>query len=86
MILGADVIYEAPLVPLVANLLAKLLAPRRSGVDRQPVPRGRRGVSDGSSAAWALMPSRAGERPDRRRPLDPGNDLPRHASRSKDDG
>jgi len=27
LILGADVIYEAPLVPLVANLLRKLLAP-----------------------------------------------------------
>jgi predicted nicotinamide N-methyase len=27
LILGADVIYEAPLVPLVANLVGKLLAP-----------------------------------------------------------
>jgi predicted nicotinamide N-methyase len=36
LILGADVIYEAPLVPLVANLLAKLLAPGGLGLIATP--------------------------------------------------
>ena len=36
VILGADVIYEAPLVPLVANLLAKLLAPGGLGLIASP--------------------------------------------------
>ena len=35
-ILGADVIYERPLVPLVANLLAKLLAPSGVGLIATP--------------------------------------------------
>ncbi len=35
-ILGADVIYERPLVPLVANLLAKLLAPDGVGLIATP--------------------------------------------------
>jgi predicted nicotinamide N-methyase len=36
VILGADVIYERPLVPLVANLLAKLLAPGGLGLIATP--------------------------------------------------
>ncbi len=36
VILGADVIYERPLVPLVANLLAKLLAPGGLGMIATP--------------------------------------------------
>jgi predicted nicotinamide N-methyase len=36
LILGADVIYEAPLVPLVANLLAKLLVPGGVGLIASP--------------------------------------------------
>ena len=36
LILGADVIYERPLVPLVANLLAKLLAPDGLGLIATP--------------------------------------------------
>ncbi len=36
IILGADVIYEAPLVPLVANLLAALLAPGGQGLIASP--------------------------------------------------
>ena len=37
VILGADVIYEAQLVPLVANLLAKLLAPGGLGLIATPI-------------------------------------------------
>ena len=37
VILGADVIYEAPLVPLVANLLANLLAPGGLGLIATPL-------------------------------------------------
>jgi predicted nicotinamide N-methyase len=36
IILGSDVIYEARLVPLVANLLSKLLAPRGLGLIATP--------------------------------------------------
>jgi predicted nicotinamide N-methyase len=36
MILGADVIYEPPLIPLVANLLANLLAPGGVGLIATP--------------------------------------------------
>jgi len=36
LILGADVIYEAPLVPLVANLLGTLLAPGGLGLIASP--------------------------------------------------
>ena len=36
VILGADVIYEALLVPLVANLLSKLLAPGGLGLIASP--------------------------------------------------
>jgi predicted nicotinamide N-methyase len=36
LIIGADVIYEAPLVPLVARLLAALLAPRGVGLIASP--------------------------------------------------
>jgi len=36
LILGADVIYEAPLVPLVANLLGALLAPGGQGLIASP--------------------------------------------------
>lgn len=36
LILGADVIYEAPLVPLVANLLDALLAPAGLGLIASP--------------------------------------------------
>jgi len=36
LILGADVIYEAPLVPLVANLLRTLLAPGGLGLIASP--------------------------------------------------
>jgi predicted nicotinamide N-methyase len=36
VILGADVTYEAPLVPLVANLLCKLLAPGGLGMIATP--------------------------------------------------
>ena len=36
VILGADVIYEPPLVPLVANLLGKLLAPDGVGLIASP--------------------------------------------------
>jgi predicted nicotinamide N-methyase len=36
VILGADVIYEAPLVPLVASLLGKLLAPGGLGLIATP--------------------------------------------------
>ena len=44
IILGADVIYEARLVPLVAGLLGRMLAPGGVGLDRQPLPCGREGI------------------------------------------
>ena len=56
IILGADVLYEARLVPLVAGLLARLLAPGGVGLIASSVPRGGAGVSrqlGGSSGSHA---------------------------------
>ena len=59
LILGADVIYEAPLVPLVANLLGTLLAPGGLGLIASPY-RGPPTHSPPHSprSAWLAGPSR----------------------------
>ena len=52
VILGADVLYECRLVPLVANLLALHARARRLRPDRGPLSRGDRRVSP---ARWRLL-------------------------------
>ncbi len=78
VILGTDVIYEARLVPLVADVLGKMLAPDGLGLIGSPyrvaagLPRGRR-------RAGIALSRRTGDGPDRGWP-DPRDDLPRHAA------
>ncbi len=59
VILGADVIYEARLVPLVAERARQAARPRRRRPDRQPVPRRRRGVPGGCRVRGTGLPGRA---------------------------
>ena len=82
VILGADVIYEQPLVPLVANLLATLLAPGGTGFDRHALPSGCGGFSRSRGGAGSILPGTARPGEARRRPRDRRHGLPRHAARS----
>ena len=59
VILGADVIYEAPLVPLVANLLAKLLEPDGVGLIATPYRVAAEAFPDAVTARGDLPPNRA---------------------------
>ena len=76
---GADVIYEARLVPLVANVLAAMLAPGGTGLIASPYRVAAEGIPGRGGIARPDLSRRAGDGTDRGRPPDRRDDLSRHA-------
>ena len=65
MILGADVLYERRLVPLVAGLLARMLAPDGIALIADPYRVAAEGFARGPASARAGVRGRAGRGRDR---------------------
>ena len=72
MILGADVIYETRLVPLVADVLDNLLAPGGLGLIASPYRVAAQRFPAAVAERALICDSEAGDRPDRRTALDRG--------------
>ena len=83
IILGADVIYEARLVPPRSGSAPANARARGHRLDRQPVPAGRERIPERARGAWVDMPGRGRDGPVRKRPPDRRDNLSSDTTRAR---